>query len=251
MRLIIAILVTIGMQPVWALQGELTPAQNKPLELEEGALFRGVLRLWPLSDSTSPDIADLQNKKIGDNFHIINVYKIVPSPHNDEVIEATLDLALLQALKPRALLELTLNDQQINIEVRNINTIATAPVGQEFILATQPQVKMKMDSPVVFTTIGIVLIIFLAVYYAFKAIRRKREEALKREQARELIANARQRHDFEKIGQELPYLREVLSLDREKVSAYQDALDRYQFRREWEDETIRLMQQRATELIDA
>lgn len=220
----------------FALEGELVPQSSRTLDLEEGSLFDGVLRVWPVSETWSTkQLEDLMGKNIGDAFNLVRIDSIERSTHNAEVVELRGLFALIKAVSPKVKVSLSLTGGEVQLEVRRLNMIATAPAAQKFELVDQPESAtfFATDSPIALGFGGgLFLVIGLIAISKFRKVRAyKRQQQL----AKSEIAGAQTRAEIEQVGRKIEVHQKLLSLPDEKIAHFKQQLDLYQYRPSWTD----------------
>lgn len=250
-RLILALLMIVVINDIYAIEGELVPQANRTLDLEEGSLFDGVLRIWPVSEEAGAQaLAEYTGKNLGEVFNLVRVDEIAPSSHNAEVLELRGLFALIKAGSPRAKLVIKLMGQDVQIEVRRLNMIATAPPAQNFELVEQPEMStfFEKTSPVTLAFSG--GFVFILLLLGITKIREQQAVKRKRVQAKEEIAKAKSRDEIERIGRKIEHHQFTLSLSRDKVDEFKKQLDQYQYRPTWTDEQLAQVRKSLESLIE-
>lgn len=249
---LVLLFLLIASQALWGneIQGEMTPRDNRPLEMEEGSIADIVVRLWNLPQTF--DVTSLEKiKELSKSFQIIQIENVEESKNNHEVLELYAEVVLLKAFEPRSKLDLVLNDGLvIKLDVRNITTIATAPVGEDFILVEQQN--NTWENVRNMTIPGITLVVIALLLYMFYKKYKKKELLTKRKMnARAMIENAKTRHDYEKLAAEIVNYVELLNLPPEKVNDYLEFLELHQYRRDWSPEVLDVMQKKVSDIVNA
>lgn len=247
--LLILFALIIPFRALLALEGELVPSGNRSLELEEGALFEGVLRIWPVNeDWDQTQLEKLLENKIGLNFYLVKIISNERSIHNSEVAELRGIMALVKAITPNKKIKIEVNDETINIDIRKINSVATAPSANEFDFVEQSQSNKEKQFPrriIYMLSLGLGLgLIGWAVVIMKKKMKLKKERDLWIHK----IKKAEKRQEIENLGQEIDIIDNYLKLSHKE--AFCTALNKIQFKKEWSDSELREVKIAMKSMID-
>tara|TARA_R110000868_G_scaffold97619_9_gene268622 strand:+ start:15439 stop:16200 length:762 start_codon:yes stop_codon:yes gene_type:complete len=235
----------------YTLEGELTPAINGSVSLEEGAIFEGVLRVWPVPSDWKPEhLLTLDKKKLGENFHIIKVLSSELSAHNQDVAELKAVVAVVKALKPKDRVYAEIAKQRVPLEIRRITTIATAPAAQEFTFVEQPSIAKKNQEKVLAYVGGASssIIILALIIFAIYKVRKNTELKKLKNSYRDRIISASSRDEVESLARDLPKLEKVITL--KQTNEFKQKLNEIQFKREWSDSELQNIIKIKQELIN-
>lgn len=224
----------------YALEGELVPKTAQALTVEEGGLFDGTLRLWASAGITSKDeLLKLQGKNIGDYFNLYKIYDVAESPNNTDVLEISGLFVVIKALPGQAKLKLKIGEKVLNLEVRRLSTIATAPPAQEFEYVEQPDIsKILQENMWNIIYAGMVLLIVVFTIYLYLKIRNKKMMRLKTQAIKEALKRAQTREEVEAVGFNIQFYKEELDLEPDRVAVFKQTLDKYQFKQAWTESEL-------------
>tara|TARA_R110000868_G_scaffold55424_8_gene172354 strand:+ start:17065 stop:17826 length:762 start_codon:yes stop_codon:yes gene_type:complete len=233
-----------------SLEGELTPLINGSVSLEEGAIFEGVLRIWPVSNEwNNENLLKLDKTKLGENFHIIKVISSELSMHNQEVAELKAVMAVVKALKPKDKISIEISKQQIPIEIRRITTIATAPPAQEFSFVEQPEYELQSTQRMM-TYVGgassSLLIIGLLVFIIYR-LRKKKEQVKLKNRLKERIKEAGSRDLIEALAKDLSQIEVHLQIKNK--DDFLSQLNEIQFKQNWSEVELQNIIEKKEKLI--
>lgn len=217
----------------YALQGELVPKDSKTIDLEEGGLFTGVIRFWPVGSSFDlKKLSLLEGKNIGENFNLVKIFKIDYSAHNSEVVEVEALLGLVKALKPGSTVKIKIDHSDVLLEVRRLNTVATSPPGEKYELIEQPYFE-SLTSPVKATIYISIILGVVILVYIMRSIYRKNLKSKELNEIKTWVKGLSTREEYEKLGREIKAIEQKLGLDSAKVKKFNETLNIYQFRPDW------------------
>jgi len=239
MQKIIFLLTILLSVSCFALEGELVPKSTKTLDLEEGSLFDGVLRVWPVGENWNlKQLESLAGKNIGEAFNLVRIESVERSSHNAEVVELRGLFALIKAVSPKTKITISLDSSEVLLEIRRLNLIATAPPAQQFELVEQPVSIpfLQGQSPIVIGAGSILLVILMAV--GFRKISEKRHHRKNLLLAKKEIESAQSRAELEQVGRKIEKYQSLLNIPPEKVNGFKKNLDLYQYRPSWTDDQL-------------
>lgn len=233
------VLIALITSSAFALEGELVPQVNRTLDLEEGSLFDGVLRLWPVSESwDKSQLEALAGKNIGEAFNLVRIDTVERSTHNAEVIELRGLFALIKAVSPKTKVSLSLKGAVVPLEIRRLNMIATAPVAQQFELVEQPDVQGSFESGRSIVLVVAAAGILSLLAFGGMKLRKARRLKLMKLKAKAEIVGAKTRVEIERIGKRINEHQALLNLPKERMLEFKQRLDLYQYRPTWTDEQL-------------
>lgn len=252
LRLILIIHLTFSWA-THALEGELVPKTAQALTIEEGGLFDGTLRFWANAGiSDKDDLLKLQGKNIGEYFNLYKIYDVAKSPNNEDVLELSGLFVVIKALPVQAKLELKIGEKVLNLEVRRLNTIATAPPAQEFEYIEQPDIPKTMRENVrnIFYVSLSFIIIAIGMGLFLKS-KNKKMMKLKFEATKEALRRAQTRDEVEAIGLNIKYYESELKLAPDKIDNFKTTLDKHQFKQAWTESELEEIKKSLSRLTDA
>lgn len=224
----------------YALEGELVPKTAQALTVEEGGLFDGTLRLWASAGSINKDdLLKLQGKNIGEYFNLYKIYDVAQSPNNNDVLEISGLFVVIKALPGQAKLKLKLGEKVLNLEVRRLSTIATAPPAQEFEYVEQPSISKTLQENmrnIIYSFLSF-LVVVIAIFFILK-MKKKKMMRLKIEAIKEALKRAQTREEVEVVGLNIKYYESELNLEADKVGEFKQTLDKYQFKQAWTESEL-------------
>jgi len=254
MKYIVTLIIYLScLSSLWAqitYEGEITIKGGNTIELEEGAIFDGVIRLWKKDANWQSALKKLEGQKLGKNFYTYSIGEVKPSPNNEEVAEAYGKFILIEAFKPQSKISFKNENDSYVLEIRKINAIATSPAGQEFTYVEQPDLVRKLKSlsfwiwPLV-----VVGFLFFAVI-VFPKIKRKRALTRQRQYWLNTIKQAQSRESIENIGKNIEQIGNLLNISSEKISKFKIQLNEIQYQKEWTVEQKSKLEADMKDMID-
>jgi len=235
-----------------SLEGELTPLVNTSVSLEEGALFEGVLRVWPVSSEwENANLLKLEKKKLGENFHIVKVISSELSAHNQEVAELKAVIAVIKAVKPKEKIFVEIQKQRVPLEIRRITTIATAPPAQDFSFVEQPEYESANREELLLYVGGASssVIVIIALVFLLYSVRKKKAALSFQKQLRQRIETAQTREAIEALARDLSEIEIYIQVKNKDV--FLSKLNAIQFKKNWtESETQNIIETKQKLLHD-
>lgn len=216
-------------------EGEFTPTQSSIVEIEEGATFDAVIRIWPVSQGFDIGFFDkLKMGKINDNFFLVEKNKAKRSSYNADVVEVGGLFAVIKAVKANKKMKIKIEDTEIQLDIRRITTIATAPPPQNFEFVDQPEESFAKKNPVLVFAIPPLFILLLFIVLKLLAKRRKQIAALKlRQSLVNKIKAADDRSSIELVPSHLIAL--GLDNDLASIKEFVTYLESIQYKEKWSE----------------
>lgn len=236
----------------YAIEGELVPKSAQALTIEEGGLFDGTLRLWSNAGIVNKDeLLKLQGKNIDEYFNLYQIYNVAESANNNDVLEIRGLFVVIKALPGQAKLKLKIGEKTLNLEVRRLSTIATAPPAQEFEYVEQPNISKILQKNILNKIYGgIILLCFIFAIYLFLKIKKNKMLKLKIEATKDALKRAQTRADVETIGLNIKFYESELNLESNQVDEFKTTLDKYQFKKTWTESELEEVKKSLSRLAD-
>lgn len=234
-----------------AFEGEFTPINSKIIEVEEGATFDGVIRIWPVSQNVDISNFDkIKNGKLNGYFYLIEKSSAKRSSFNSEVVEITGLFAVVKAVKDNSKIKIKIDEKEIVLDIRRITSIATAPAPQNFEFIEQPSKIFSKHFVAYYFAIAI-FILFLCIAIVKILIRSKRLKRLKLERKVliEKILKASERNEIELVANDF----KKLGLDENSNSymTFVKFLETIQYKEKWEKSELSKIVELKNEVINA
>ncbi len=250
-NIVLLIFISIQSLLAQAYEGEFTPLQSSAIEVEEGATFDGVIRIWPVKINEDVKIFDqVKIGKLNENFYLIEKTLSQRSTYNSEVVEIKGLFAVIKAIKNNAKMMIKVGDSQVSLDIRRISSIATAPPPQAFEFVDQPQkLFVKKNIPYFLVLVVLFIVLVFILIGIIKRARQKKRIKIKRELLINNIVKASERSDIELI----PSFLKDLGYDKEndQYKNFKDYLDRIQYKQKWEDGDLANITKLKNEVINA
>ncbi len=219
-----------------AFEGEIVPGENGTLQIEEGSTFDATIRIWPV-DSQDNILKSINDGKINEYLYLVQKKETRISENNSDVAELLGLFALVKAFKPNEKIQIKINNHTIQLDVRRITTIATAPPSKEFEFVQQPEGDFEMQTN--FSSILIMLsflVLCALTLIIYRKTKNRNDLRRKRIEFENQIQKANTRIEIESVNKSLEKYDIYLNL--KNIKEFKEYIELIQYKASWSDDEM-------------